>query len=67
MSPPAPEPPAAAPSATAPPVLRIDTKVSSSARGRSVPKSADGARAAPHRTAKPAKAAVVRTADDFGI
>jgi serine/threonine-protein kinase len=66
-SPALPESPAA-PSAVPPPAERIDSKVSSSFRARPSSKSLDGAHAAPHRSAKPAKpAAVVRTADDFGI
>jgi serine/threonine-protein kinase len=72
-----PEPPsvasAAAPVAMATPppsppahVERVETKVSTAVHGRPLPK-LDSARAAPRRSGKPAKTAVARPADDFGI
>jgi serine/threonine protein kinase len=64
---PSPPPPAAT---TAAPMHaeRIEPKVNGTSRGRPAGRAADGARTAPPRSAKPAKAtAVARTAEDFGI
>jgi serine/threonine-protein kinase len=67
VAPTLPDPPVAAPSPIAP-APRVETKMSGTSRGRPSSRGTDGARAAPHRTAKPVKAtAVARTADDFGI
>jgi serine/threonine protein kinase len=65
---PPPELPASVPSATPPAPEHVDSKVNLPSRVRPAPRSGDGPRSTPHRTAKPSKpAAVVRTADDFGI